>query len=155
MNNENLRPASIQSKEEARANGSKGGKRSGEARRQKKALKEIMLQYAEMTPTEKEKMQLQAMGFNVKEITNLTAYAVSLFKNGAKGNSKALELSFDLLTNNQKKELEIKKLQAELDRLKLENEKLRKDIDKGETESNSNFDKYMEFILSGQAVKKD
>ena len=45
-NEDNLKPP--RSKSEARARGAKGGKKSGEARRRKRALKELMLIYGEM-----------------------------------------------------------------------------------------------------------
>lgn len=119
MNEQNLIPTNKRSKEEVRKNSSKGGKKSGEVRKQKAELKKLFMQFANMRPTEKESKQLVAMGFDDENLTNMTAYVVSLFKNGAKGNSKALEIGVDLLMDNNKKELENKKLKKEIEILKM------------------------------------
>ena len=132
MNEQNLIPTNKRSKEEVRKNSSKGGKKSGEVRKQKAELKKLFMQFANMRPTEKESKQLVAMGFDSKDLTNMTAYVVSLFKNGAKGNSKALEIGVDLLMNNNKKELENQRLKEEIARLKLEQEKIKRDLNMGE-----------------------
>ena len=132
MNEQNLIPTNKRSKEEVRRNSSKGGKKSGEVRKQKAELKKLFMQFANMRPTEKESKQLVAMGFDDENLTNMTAYVVSLFKNGAKGNSKALEIGVDLLMNNNKKELENQRLKEEIARLKLEQEKIKRDLNMGE-----------------------
>lgn len=128
LDNLKNRYTSDQSHEEASKNGRKGGIKSGEVRREKAELKKLFMQYAQMQPSQKEKSQLVQMGFKEDELTNMTSYVVSLFKNGAKGNSKALELSFELLSENNKKELENQKLKAEIERIKLEQEKLRQEL---------------------------
>lgn len=132
MNNENLIPTNKRSKKEVRENASKGGKKSGEVRKQKAELKKLFMQFANMRPTEKESKQLIAMGFDDENLTNMTAYVVSLFENGAKGNSKALEIGVDLLLNNNKKELENQRLKEEIARLKLEQEKIKRDLNMSE-----------------------
>ena len=132
MNEQNLIPNSQRSPSELKAMTSKGGKRSGEVRKQKEKQKKLFIQFANMRPTEKESKQLVAMGFDNKDLTNMTAYVVSLFKNGAKGNSKALEIGVDLLMDNNKKELENERLKEEIARLKLEQEKLKRDLNMGE-----------------------
>ena len=119
MNEKNLIPTNKRSKEEARELGAKGGKKSGEVRKEKAELKKLFMQFANMRPTEKESKKLVAMGFDDENLTNMTAYVVSLFENGAKGNSKALEIGVDLLLNNNKKELENEKLKKEIEILKM------------------------------------
>lgn len=119
MNEQNLIPTNKRSKKEARELGAKGGKKSGEVRKEKAELKKLFIQFVNMRPTEKESKQLVAMGFDNKDLTNMTAYVVSLFKNGARGNSKALEIGVDLLMNNNKKELENEKLKKEIEILKM------------------------------------
>lgn len=131
MNEQNLIPTNKRSKKEVRENASKGGKKSGEVRKQKAELKKLFMQFANMRPTEKESKQLIAMGFDDESLTNMTAYVVSLFKNGAKGNSKALEIGVDLLMDNNKKELENERLKQEIERLKLEQEKLKRELGNG------------------------
>ena len=128
LNDENLIPNSQRTPSEVRANASKGGKASGKARKEKAELKKLFMQFANMRPTEKERNQLTAMGFNDEELTNMTSYVVSLFKNGAKGNSKAMEIGVDLMMNYNKKELENERLREEIEKLKLEQEKLKRDL---------------------------
>lgn len=131
MNEQNLIPNNRRSKKEVRENASKGGKKSGEVRKQKAELKKLFMQYAQMRPTEKDKKKLIEMGYDDSELTNLTSYVVDLFKNGRKGNPKALELSYDILIENNKKELELEKAKQEIERLKLEQEKLKRDLGNG------------------------
>ena len=131
MNNENLIPTSKRTKEEARELGAKGGKASGKVRKEKAELKKLFMQYAQMRPTEKEKKKLVEMGYEENELTNLTSFVVNLFKNGERGNPKALELSYDILIDNNKKELELEKAKQEIERLKLEQEKLKRDLGNG------------------------
>ena len=131
MNEQNLIPNNRRSKKEVRENASKGGKKSGEVRKQKAELKKLFMQYAQMRPTDKEKKKLGEMGYDENEVTNLTHFVVSLFKNGEKGNPKALELSYDILIENNKKELELEKAKQEIERLKLEQEKLKRDLGNG------------------------
>jgi hypothetical protein len=131
LNEQNLIPTNKRSKKEARELGAKGGKRSGEVRKQKAELKKLFMQYAQMRPTDKDKKKLIEMGYEENELTNLTSYVVDLFKNGRKGNPKALELSYDILIENNKKELELEKAKQEIERLKLEQEKLKRDLGNG------------------------
>lgn len=131
-NVKNLIPNSERTPKELKEMTSKGGKKSGEVRKEKAELKKLFMQFANMRPTEKESKQLVAMGFDNKDLTNMTAYVVSLFKNGAKGNSKALEIGVDLLMDNNKKELENQRLKEEIARLKLEQEKIKRDLNMGE-----------------------
>ena len=131
MNDENLIPNSQRTPSEVRANASKGGKASGKVRKEKAELKKLFIQYANMRPVKKEAEQLVAMGFDDSDLTNMTSYIVSLFKNGAKGNSKAMEIGVDILMNYNKKELENERLKAEIEKLKLEQEKLKRDLNMG------------------------
>lgn len=128
LNDENLIPYDKLTEEQQREFVRKGGKASGKARKEKAELKKLFMQFANMRPTEKERNQLTAMGFNDEELTNMTSYVVSLFKNGAKGNSKAMEIGVDLMMNYNKKELENERLRAEIEKLKLEQEKLKRDL---------------------------
>ena len=132
MNEQNLIPNSKRTPSEVRENASRGGKASGKARKEKAELKKLFMQFANMRPTEKERKQLEAMGFADEELTNMTSYVVSLFKNGAKGNSKAMEIGVELMMNYNKKELENERLRAEIEKLKLEQEKLKRDLNMGE-----------------------
>lgn len=75
-NEQNLKP--VRSKEEARERGSKGGKKSGEARREKKLLKE-------------ELMLLLAQGNTQAKIS------LALIEEAIKGNVKAFEVIRDTI----------------------------------------------------------
>lgn len=129
MNEHNLIPYDKLTEEQQREFVRKGGKRSGEVRKQKAELKKLFMQFANMKPTEKESKQLEAMGFDNKDLTNMTSYVVSLFKNGAKGNSKAMEIGVDLMMNYNKRELENEKLKEEIEKLKLEQERLKRELE--------------------------
>lgn len=118
MNEQNLKPYNKLTEKEQRELVVKGGKASGKARKQKAELKKLFMQYAQMRPTEKEKQALVEMGYGEKDITNLTSYVVALFQNGMKGNQKALELSYDILSENNKRELELEKAKCEIEILK-------------------------------------
>lgn len=119
---------SNQSREQAKINGSKGGKASVKAKKEKAELKKLFIQYANMKPIKKEADQLIAMGFDDKELTNMTSFVVGMFKKGANGNSKAMELSVELMMDNDRKELENQKLREEIQRLKLEQEKIKREL---------------------------
>lgn len=85
-NNENLRPfTSDQSHEEAVANGRRGGKASGEARRKKKLLRECLEELLEKDITDK----------SGNTMTGAEAMAVSVFKQALKGDLKAFEIVRD------------------------------------------------------------
>lgn len=128
---ENLIPTNRRSKEEARQLGYIGGIKSGQVRKEKAELKKLFMQYALMQPTEEEKKRLVKMGYDKSDLTNMTSYVVSLFQNGANGNPKALELGYQILTENNKKELEILRLQEEINKLKLEQKKIERDLGGG------------------------
>ena len=128
MNDENLIPNSERSPSELKAMTTKGGIASGKARRKKAEFRKLFMQYANMRPTDKEAKQLVAMGFDVEELTNMTSFIVGMFKNGAKGNSKAMEIGVDLMMNYNKRELENQRLREEIEKLKLEQERLRREL---------------------------
>lgn len=147
LDNLKNRYTSDQSHEEASKNGRKGGIKSGEVRREKAELKKLFMQYAQMPPNEKKKRKLLDEGFEEDKITNMTSFIVKLFENGEKGNSKALELSFELLSENNKKELENQKLKAEIERIKLEQEKLKQELGQGK-------DSYEDLTPLSELLKK-
>ncbi len=100
-NERNLKSfTSEQSHEEATKNGSKGGKASVKARRERKALRE-QLEYL-MTlkinkSQEKLKRQLKDIGINATEVNLQMAINVAMVQQALKGNVKAYELIRDTL----------------------------------------------------------
>ena len=77
-NEKNLKP--VRTKSEARARGSKGGKKSGESRRKKKLLKDCMIDLLELPVTNtKTWNKLSRMGIDPNDIDNRSLLTVSLF----------------------------------------------------------------------------
>ena len=118
---ENLRPCEYKlSQEEAK----KGGIKSGQVRKQKKTVAEYLKKWADSEVSEKNKKVLQALGLS-EEATNRTLLVVPLIQKASKGDTKALQMALELLGEDKKKELEIKKLRREIELLKAETQKLR------------------------------
>ena len=119
---ENLRPCEYKlSQEEAK----KGGIRSGQVRKQKKTVAEYLRKWADSEVSgEKNKNELEALGLS-EEATNRTLLVVPLIQKAIKGDTKALQMALELLDEDKKKELEIKKLRREIELLKAETQKLR------------------------------
>ena len=119
---ENLRPGEYKlSQEEAK----KGGIRSGQVRKQKKTVAEYLRKWADSEVIgEKNIKTLQALGLS-EEATNRTLLVIPLIKKASRGDTKAMQMVLELLGEDKKKELEIKKLRREIELLKAETEKLR------------------------------
>lgn len=128
MNDENLIPYAKLTEEQQREFVKKGAKASAKVRKQKAEFRKLFMQYANMRPTINECKQLEAMGFDVNEVTNMTSFIVGMFRNGAKGNSKAMEIGVDLMMNYNKRELENQRLREEIEKLRLEQERLRREL---------------------------
>ena len=77
-----------------------------------------------MVVREKNKKALEALGLS-EEATNRTLLVVPLIKKASSGDTKALQMALELLGEDKKKELEIKKLRREIELLKAETQKLR------------------------------
>lgn len=136
MNDQNLKPIRKgdltieQSRERAR----NGGKRSVEVRKAKKTLAELFTTWADNEVKDKDKLLLKSLGIDDKDATNKALLIVPIIKNITKGDTKTLQLAIELLSEDKRKEKEIKKLEAEIKRLELEAEKLKKEIN-GELET--------------------
>ena len=80
-NEKNLKPIKTLSKEEAKKRGSNGGKKSGEARRKKKLLKDCMLELLELPVAgTKNFNKLVMMGLDPENIDNRSLLTVALFR---------------------------------------------------------------------------
>ena len=121
---ENLIPNSARTPSERRENATKAGIASGKARRQKKTVAEYLRKWADGEVSEKNKKALEALGLS-EEATNRTLLVVPLIQKASKGDTKALQIVLELLGEDKKKELEIKKLRREIELLKAETQKLR------------------------------
>ena len=135
MNDENLIPTTRRTKKEVREMTTKGGKRSGEVRRQRKTQREqlqLLLSLPLKNPKAKE--QIKNLGIADTEINNQMAMNVAMFNlilKGGKGAVQAYNSINDLIGENAKKELELEKAREEIARLKLEQEKLKRELGNG------------------------
>lgn len=121
---ENLRPCEYKlSREEAK----KGGIKSGQVRKQKKTVVEYLKKWADSEVSEKDKKELQALGLS-EEATNRTLLVIPLIKKASGGDMKAMQMVIELLGEDKKKDLEIKKLTQEIELLKAETQKLRMQV---------------------------
>lgn len=119
-NEQNLIPfgSGNRSESEERAMRSKGGKKSGETRRKKTAMKKAANILLNMPISEEAYptiiQTLQKMGFDDDMLTNQTAMLVSMWREAMEGNVRAAEFMRDTAGQNvqniqQKKEFEYKK----------------------------------------------
>lgn len=99
-NEENLIPLNKRTKKEQRDIARKGGIKSGEVRRKKKAVREVMEMLANQPLTnEKLKKSIKSItgGVEDDDIDLLTAATMGLFQSAIKGNEKAYKLIMERL----------------------------------------------------------
>lgn len=116
---DNLIPfTSEQNREEAKRNGVKGGKKSGEARRRKKTMRELAKIVNSLPLSSKNKAQLPD-GIKEDEMTFQMGFIIKVYQQALKGDTKAMKLWVELSNtlDDKKTELEIKKLKAEIKKL--------------------------------------
>ncbi len=136
--NLNLKPpyTSDQNREEASKNGKKGGIASGEARRRKKTMTQLINQYLNFKVKDpKQKKQLKDAGFDEEEFDNKTMLMMSIVKHATRGNVKFADLAVKLSKDDELIELEKKRIKNEIkesnlriERQKLENERLKNSV---------------------------
>lgn len=98
MNEQNLKPMNTRSKSEARENGKIGGKKSGQSRRKRKAIKEqLELLMSLPVQDEKVKTKVETLGIEDKNIDNQMLITVALFQKALKGDTRAIELIRDTI----------------------------------------------------------
>lgn len=117
-NEKNLVPfTSEQSREEAVKNGSKGGKKSGEVRRRKKSMKQVMEILLAMKTENSDDLQLlHNAGIDISEldedmINNLLIVNVALLKKAKEGDVASIKELRDIIQDNpyQKHKMKIDK----------------------------------------------
>jgi DNA invertase Pin-like site-specific DNA recombinase len=102
---ENLKPISERTSEELRAMATKGGKKSGEVRKQKKLLKDTIEMLMESKPTPKMvKMYADMFGFNPKDLQDVITGG--LIRKAMQGDSKAFEVLRDTMGQKPKEVIE-------------------------------------------------
>lgn len=90
MNDENLIPVNKKSKSEARAISSKGGIKSGEVRRAKKAMRETLQELLNLPLKKGDIAEITSMAeAKSKNLTVEQALCVAMIKEALKGNVKA------------------------------------------------------------------
>ena len=105
---ENLIPMSARSKEEVRELGKKGGIASGEARREKKAMKEqIKLLLSLPLKEPKARKKLEALGIDTDNIDNQMAMVISIWNKALKGDVQAFNTLRDTVGEKPVEEVEI------------------------------------------------
>ena len=136
MNDENLKPIKKGdlTKEQTKERGRNGGLKSVEVRRSKKTFAQIFQAWADAETEDKNKYQLKQLGITDEKVTNKMMILVPLLKNITKGDIRSIQMALELLEEDKTKEKELQKLQAEIDKLKLEKQRLQKEID-GEIET--------------------
>ena len=75
---------------------SKGGKRSVEARKRKKTMRELASIVNSLPVSDKNKEQLKAIGIDDDMIDNQTAFIVAIYAKAMKGDTRALAMWIDL-----------------------------------------------------------
>ena len=144
---ENLIPVTERTKKEAREISRKGGIASGKARREKADLKKKVNEILSMdvfSPQFKEMLEEKGLS-----VTNQTAIATVLLQKALKGDMRAIELLVKMNGNEGTKDSLDKKEQKErIETLKLENEKLRKQIGTSEVDvKDDGFIKSLEGVV--------
>jgi len=112
MNREPYTPA------EAQYYGRMGGKASAEARKRKKTLAEFLHAWADKEPNDKDKAVLNKLFPDDPDISNKALLVLPLLKKANAGDIKAIDMIVKLLGEDRKLEAEIEKLKQENEMLK-------------------------------------
>ncbi len=88
-NNDNLIPLSERTKSEQRQIAALGGKASGDAKRKKKNLKELVEAFGELQPDASLQEIMKRMGISEEDMTNNMACVVGLFQKAQAGDVSA------------------------------------------------------------------
>lgn len=136
----NLRPIKTLTKEEAKKRGSIGGKNSVLARRERKTQKEQLELLMSLPLKDIEingrKVKNEALGLGISEceLDNQMAMNVAMYRlilSGGKGAVQAYNSIIDILGDTEKYQLQLEKAKQEIELLKLEREKLKRDLGNG------------------------
>lgn len=115
MNEHNLVPNSKRSPEEVRANGAKGGRKSGEVRRRKKTMRQQLEMLLGMKACGKDIEDLELLGVDPADADNSMVIVKGLFMKAADGDVPAVrEIRNILGKDNASAELELRKREIAL-----------------------------------------
>lgn len=133
-NEHNLKP--VRTKSEARERGRNGGKASGQARREKRDLKERAKMWMEAVADPRVAAAMSKTGISVED--NADVVLAGVMKGVLRGDTKALTMWLDLTGQNPRsddktKQAQVRKAEAEAQRAEMETElfKMRLDAIKG------------------------
>lgn len=109
-NKKNLIPNSERTPSELREMCSKGGKKSGEVRRERKAMREQMEMLLKLPPINVQaKQKIKELGIDEKEIDNQMLLMVAIFNKAMKGDIQAVNVVRELIGERiQQAEVQIK-----------------------------------------------
>lgn len=144
---DNLIPTTTRSKEEARELGRLGGIASGKARREKKTIAQMLKTWCDKAASDEDKERLLAIGLT-EDLTNRAILLAPLLEKAKDGDSKSIRLLYELMGEDQKREQEIKKLKAENELLKLEQQRYKAEISATTSETDA-LAKLCELITKG------
>lgn len=111
-NEQNLIPWNERTESEQREYAKKGGKKSGEVRRQRKAMKEQMEMLLSLPFKQQKQLKfIEDLGIEKEDIDNQMALLVAIYGKALKGDVQAFntirEVTQDEKTNNNNKRIEI------------------------------------------------
>lgn len=130
-NEENLVPMSQRTESEVRELASKGGKASGEARRKKRDAKSAARLILNLTAAEGVQKNLQQMGVEEEDFTNMVAIMARAFQKAMTGDVGAMNFLMEM--------------SAQSPRFKLEEERHRKEM-QDEQKANNAVDDWINSI---------
>lgn len=97
-NESNLKPIKTLTNEEAKKRGSKGGKASVKARRERKAMREQMQMLLSLPlKDDRAKAKFEELGINTDDMDNQMALIVSTYKQALKGNMNAMNVIREII----------------------------------------------------------
>lgn len=125
-NDKNLKPLNKRTKSEQRKIQEKGGRASGVSRRRHKTLQETVLMISKLPMDELGLMKARRSGVDIDsvdeyDLTAMTGMVLGQIRAAANGNSQAAQVVadwMDMATKHKKDQLEIERLQAEIERLR-------------------------------------
>ena len=154
-NENNLKSNSERTPKERRKLAQKAGKASGEARRRRKSLGEAAQAAAKVALNDIGKANLKRKGLSLDgidpdDMTGIMALAMGQLIAGINGNSQAAQNFaewLDLAQKHKREQLEIEKLQAEIDRLRMGSG--------GGSQDNEFLNAWKQSIIDGYKEDKD
>jgi len=119
-NPENLKP--VRTKDEARKRGANGGKKSGEARRRKRDVKQSISLLLDMAANGAREEKLAEMGFAEEDRTNMNALIAGMYAKAISGDIAAFKALMDYGGFNPEQKMRDKERKARIKAMNSRNE---------------------------------